>query len=87
MSPQSNLVGAWMSGSGAGGTQGEHRLDELLARIDSESPCIAVPACRETAARFEHGSGEAPSVEIGADGLQPLFARWLESQATPGLCE
>jgi CheY-like chemotaxis protein len=46
-------------GPGGGQAQIERRLDDLLARIDGESPRVAVLACREIAARCQHGSGEA----------------------------
>jgi two-component system OmpR family response regulator len=49
-----------MIDQGAGAAEVERRIDDLLARIDSESVRIAVLACRETAARFNHGRpGEA----------------------------
>jgi CheY-like chemotaxis protein len=44
-----------MTDSGAGGAEIVRRLDDLLARIDSESPRVAALACRETVARFGHG--------------------------------
>jgi CheY-like chemotaxis protein len=44
----------------AGAAEVERRIDDLLARIDSESARIVVQACRETVARFDHGRpGEA----------------------------
>jgi CheY-like chemotaxis protein len=47
-----------MTDPGEGGAEIARRLDDLVARIDSEFPRVAVLACRETVARFGHGPGE-----------------------------